>query len=185
MKRDCLNKIKTATIETWTYSIPEEVAKELTTNLRKDGSKTLLDVDTKGNLIVKYDYSTRELEVMLNTEDLKINLTEKTTVKYGRWIAILSFMGASDVTKKVTITRKIYDYILRASIDDLDVLEVLMGMDDMDHMSKWCLVWTVPGLGRFYFPKQKYFVERDGERDWRTALLKYGGQQSLDILGIK
>lgn len=71
--------------------------------------------------------------------------------------------------------RKIYSYTLKGTKKQLDEMQECMNQEcyETKTFQKYFYIWVFAGLGRCYFPKEKYFVERDGETHYAIALINY------------
>lgn len=77
--------------------------------------------------------------------------------------------------------KQIYCYRLKGSEKELNEMKEIINNDgfDMKNCSKYFYTWVIEGLGRFMFPKEKYFVSRDGESNYIIALMKYGSKEKV------
>ena len=75
--------------------------------------------------------------------------------------------------KKIEI-RKLFSYELKGSKKELDEMYKLMNYEDFYNplFKKYFHLWV--GLyGFYYFPKQEYFVSKDGINDYNLAYRNY------------
>lgn len=81
-------------------------------------------------------------------------------------------------------TKQIRNYEIKAqSKTELDKIEQLMEKEEYyrEEFQNYFHVWVQQGIGVFYFPKEKYFVSRNGIANYAIALLQYGG----NVRGLK
>lgn len=81
-------------------------------------------------------------------------------------------------------SKLIRNYEIKAqSKTELDHIEELMSKEEYykEEFQKYFHVWVQESVGVFYFPKEKYFVSRNGIANYAIALLQYGG----NVRGLK
>lgn len=76
--------------------------------------------------------------------------------------------------------RKVGNYVLKAQTKgELDTLEKHMNLLDYrtESFATYFHVWYVNERKVYCFPKEKYFVSRDGVSNYAIALLQYVGHE--------
>lgn len=77
--------------------------------------------------------------------------------------------------------KQIYDYVVKGSEKAIKIMEDILNTDGFDtkDCNKYFHTWVIEGLGRFMFPREKYFVSHDNETNYIIALMKYGSREDV------
>lgn len=81
--------------------------------------------------------------------------------------------------------RTIGRFVLQGGKNQLNEMSELLDFEfyESEKFKKYFYVWVHCGTGIYFFPREKYFVSRDGETNYVVALLQYGAGLKGEIYG--
>ena len=81
--------------------------------------------------------------------------------------------------------RTVGRFVLQGGRRQLDEMSELLNSEcyKSKKFKKYFYVWVHYDTGVYFFPKEKYFVSRDGETNYAVALLQYGASLEGEIYG--
>lgn len=79
-------------------------------------------------------------------------------------------------------SKKVFKYTLKGTTKQLEKMYNIINCEKFreEETKKYFWVWVNSPYGIFIFPKRKYFVDYQNEKDYEKAIVKYGGVVGLE-----